>query len=81
MLMGHHIPKGDMSVLVYSREESLRLLAQTHGLLQLVRDGILDPDRPRALKLAKLLKRKRRELVSESSSDSSSDSSDSEDDD
>ena len=81
MLMGHHIPKGDMSVLVYSREESLRLLAQTHGLLQLIRDGIMDPDRPRVQKLAKLLKRKRDEPVSDSSSDNSSDSSGSEDED
>ena len=81
MLMGHHIPKGDMSVLVYSREEMIRLLAQTHGLLQLIRDGVLDPDRPRVRKLAKLLKRKRDESVSESSAESSSDSSDSSDED
>lgn len=81
MLMGHHIPKGDMSVLVYSREEMIRLLAQTHGLLQLIRDGVLDPDRPRVRKLAKLLKRKRDESVSESSAESSSESSDSSDED
>jgi len=40
-LMGHHIPKGEASVLIYSREEALRLLSQVYGLLDLVRQGIL----------------------------------------
>ena len=56
-LMGHHIPKGEASVLIYSREESLRLLSQLYGLLDLVRRGILEPDIPRVARLQKLVAR------------------------
>ena len=55
--MGHHIPKGEASVLIYSREESLRLLSQLYGLLDLVRRGILEPDIPRVARLQKLVAR------------------------
>lgn len=54
-LMGHHIPKGEASVLIYSREEALRLLSQVYGLLDLVRQGVLEPDIPRAARLQKLV--------------------------
>lgn len=53
-LIGHHTDRNTISPLTYSRDECTRLMAVVHGLLQLIRTGVLDPDAPRVERLASL---------------------------
>lgn len=56
-LIGHHMAPGQESVLTYSREEMLRLMAVVYNIIEMVRCGTLDPDAPRVHQLARLLKK------------------------
>lgn len=77
--LGHHVEASTKSTLLYSREHQLTLVAKTHRVLQMIRNGTLKPDDPRVVRLYDLASN----LVSEdesSQSDSSSASSESSDD-
>ena len=57
-LIGHHMAPGQESVLTYSREEMTRLMAVVFNIIEMVRNGTLDPDAPRVHQLARLLRKK-----------------------
>ena len=54
-LLGHHMDRRTSSPLTYSGDEATRLAALVHGILDLIRRDILQPDLPRVHRLAALI--------------------------
>ena len=54
-LLGHHLDRRTASPLTYSRDEATRLAALVHGILDLIRRDILQPDLPRVHRLSMLI--------------------------
>ena len=53
-LLGHHMASDASSTLTYSRDEMIRLHAQVHKVLQLIRNAEFDPDLSRVERLGQL---------------------------
>ena len=54
-LLGHHLPPGAASTLVYSRDEVTRLQKSVYQVLVLIRQGEFDPDLDRVSRLRQML--------------------------
>ena len=54
-LLGHHVASDASSTLTYSRDEMIRLHAQVHHVLQLIRNAEFDPDLSRVERLGQLI--------------------------
>ena len=54
-LLGHHLPPGAASTLVYSRDEMTRLQKSVYQVLVLIRQGEFDPDLDRVSRLRQML--------------------------
>ena len=54
-LLGHHLPPGAASTLVYSRDEMTRLQKSVYQVLVLIRQGEFDPDLDRVPRLRQML--------------------------
>ena len=54
-LLGHHMASDASSTLTYSRDEMIRLHAQVHHVLQLIKNAEFDPDLTRVERLGQLI--------------------------
>ena len=54
-LLGHHLPPGAASTLVYSRDEMTRLQKQVHQVLSMIRNAEFDPDLDRVSRLRQMV--------------------------
>ena len=54
-LLGHHMAADASSTLTYSRDEMVRLQAQVHSVLQLIKNAEFDPDLSRIDRLRQLI--------------------------